>query len=315
MAKFSKLFKISISFIFVVFFVLLFLTIFSEKIPSFNSNEKKLRRLSDDEIAIFTIFKYFDYCFFPFLGVSFFVPCIYCSENNEGQDQKKERENGAFVLNNVCYIINLLFLTISCVNFIHLVQFNYSLTVFIFSLLYFLIRSTIYIGVSIKCKDSCFRGICEWGYLKLLYTAGCCFFAPCKNKGCRDVLTCSEECNCCFGLVYFIGVICHIVFTPIYYFGLLIFSIFWLIGKFFVFISCCDCCWCKEEYDIVDFMFNGTSNTPLNISDREEDKVDETKKEIKKIVKTLPKDKKDFFKFSKKIFSGFKKKIKEEEKK
>ena len=38
-------------------------------------------------------------------------------------------------------------------------------------------------------------------------------------------------------------------------------------------------------------MFNGTSNTPLNISDREEDKVDETKKEIKKIVKTLPKDK------------------------
>lgn len=129
------------------------------------------------------------------------------------------------------------------------------------------------------------------------------------------MLTCSEECNCCFGLVYFIGVICHIVFTPIYYFGLLIFSIFWLIGKFFVFISCCDCCWCKEEYDIVDFMFNGTSNTPLNISDREEDKVDETKKEIKKIVKTLPKDKKDFFKFSKKIFSGFKKKIKEEEKK
>ena len=59
-----------------------------------------------------------------------------------------------------------------------------------------------------------------------------------------------------------------------------------MIGKFFVFISCCDC-WCKEEYDINNFRFTG-EDIPLNSSEQNED---EDKNEVKKIRK---KNKKKF---------------------
>jgi hypothetical protein len=61
---------------------------------------------------------------------------------------------------------------------------------------------------------------------------------------------------------------------------LLFYDLFWLIGKFFVFICCCDC-WLKEEYDMDSFRFNETSNTRLDDQDSQEGK--KIKKEIKKI--------------------------------
>ena len=321
MAKLPKFVKISISFTFIALFTLLSIALFSEKISVVNSPERRLRRL-ESEIVIFTILKIFNYIFFPFLLVAIFVvPCFYCIKTNADQEQNQDDNdeivrNYGFILNHICYIINNFFLISSCVNFIFGIQFNYSLTVFVFSCIYFLTSSIIYIIFSTKCKEMCFAGICEWKFLKMMFTAGCCFFAPCKNKDCQDFLkfTC-EEFNCCFFVIYFITILYYIAHLFIYYLGLLVYSIFWLISKFFVFISCCDGCWCKEEYDMDYFMKTGKSKTSIISPSTEDDKDDIDEKDVKKIIDQIPKDKKHMIKFSLKYFEGIKKAIKEEEKK
>ena len=67
----------------------------------------------------------------------------------------------------------------------------------------------------------------------------------------------------------------------VYYLGLVFYALFWLIGKFFVYIFCCDC-WLKEDYDMDSFRFTRTSNTQLDVPESEEE--EEVKKEIGKII-------------------------------
>jgi len=322
MAKLSKVLKISISFTFVVLFTLLSITLLSEKNSVLNSGEIRLRRLGA-ETVIFKILEIFNYIFFPFFIVAVFViPCFYCIKSNSNSEQDNETDeivrNYGFIFNHICYIINIFFLISSCVNFIFGIKFNYSLTVFVFSCIYFLTSSIIYIIFSTKAKELCFAGICEWKYLKMMFTAGCCFFAPCNNNDCQDFLklTC-EEFNCCSCFIYLIAICYYIANFFIYYLGLLVYSIFWLISKFFVFISCSDDCWCKEEYDMDHFMKTGKSKTSIISSSTEDEKKDDDidEKEVKQIIDQFPKDKKKKIKFSLKVFKGLIKKIEEEEKK
>ena len=156
-------------------------------------------------------------------------------------------------------------------------------------MLILLIRSIFYIVDATKYRKNCFGGICEWGYLGMMYTAGCLFCAPCKEEECKDIckeFETGDGESCCICCCSSLGGICYLLHVFNYYFGLLAYSIFWMIGKFFVFISCCDC-WCKEEYDINNFRFTG-EDIPLNSSEQNED---EDKNEVKKIRK---KNKKKF---------------------
>ena len=148
-----KLSRIITSFLFITALVILSFY-FIEKIPALDSHENKLRRL-EDEMALFTIFRVFDYFFFVFLLVAIIsgllIPCI----NNCCDDEKKATFNDEkdkllaekvhFFLNNVCYIINIGFLITSGVNFICDIEFTYSLTVFVFSTIYLIVRSIFYI--------------------------------------------------------------------------------------------------------------------------------------------------------------------------
>ena len=54
-------------------------------------------------------------------------------------------------------------------------------------MLILLIRSIFYIVDATKYRKNCFGGICEWGYLGMMYTAGCLFCAPCKEEECKDI--------------------------------------------------------------------------------------------------------------------------------
>ena len=308
-----KLSRIITSFLFITVLVLLSIY-FIEKIPALDSHENKLRRL-EDEMALFTIFRVFDYFFFVFLLVAIIsgllIPCI----NNCCDDEKKATFNDEkdkllaekvhFFLNNVCYIINIGFLITSGVNFICDIEFTYSLTVFVFSAIYLIVRSIFYIVYAAKHRENCFGGICEWGYLGMMYTAGCIFFAPCKEKECKNICDefkddKGESCYCCICCCCSLGGICYLLHVFDYYFGLLAYSIFWMIGKFFVFISCCDC-WCKEEYDIESFKFNGEG--PLNSSEPNDDNDEEDKNDVKEIKDIIKKKIKKIKKKNKKKFA------------
>lgn len=308
----SKLFKIFKSFLFIILSVLLSISLFSEKIPALNLGKEKLRRLGDATV-IFDILHVLDGFFIPFLVFhliwSLIIVC-YATSEEAAHASKEELKNYNFFWNNICYIISISYLVISCINFINDVHFGYSVFVFTVSVLYILIRSIIYICFASKGRAYCFAGICEWGYLKLMYTAGCLFFQPCENKEVREIFSCSgnEGCDggkCCVSTMVIITYLINIL---LYYPGLLIYSLFWMIGKFFVYISCCDCCWCKEEYDMDFFRFNGTGDTPLNINEDD----DKEEKEIKKKINEVKKDTK---KTAKKIFSDAKKSIKKFSKK
>ena len=160
--KISKIYKISL---FTFLFILLTLFVLSKEILSFNNKEKKLRKLGAEKVC-FTIFRIFDYFFYFFLLGTFFAPCICCFGDEEDNKYKTENRNIAFFVNKTLYIINVGYLITSGVNFINDVEFGYSLSIFIFSVLYFLISSTIYIIMSLKCKEKCFPGICQRGIFK-----------------------------------------------------------------------------------------------------------------------------------------------------
>ena len=162
-SKISKIYKITL---FTFLFILLTLFILSKESLAFNNKEKKLRKLGAENFC-FTIFRIFDYFFYFFLLGTFFAPYACCfGDGKESNPYKTENRNIAFFLNKTLYIINIGYLITSGVNFINDVEFGYSLSIFIFSLLYFIISSTTYIIMSLKCKEKCFPGICQWGYLK-----------------------------------------------------------------------------------------------------------------------------------------------------
>ena len=136
MSKFSKILKISLSFVFIVIFALLSVSVFTEKIQGLNIHEKKLRKLGA-ETVFFTIFSIFDYFFYPFLLVTFFAPCIYCCKDENIPENNIETKRWGFIFNNICYIINICYLITSGVNFINDVEYGYSLSIFIFASIYF----------------------------------------------------------------------------------------------------------------------------------------------------------------------------------
>ena len=278
-SKISKIYKISL---FTFLFILLTLFIILKESLAFNNKEKKLRKLGEEN-ACFTIFRIFDYFFYLFLFGSFFAPCA-CCEEKESNEYKIENRNLAFFLNKTIYIINVGYLIISGVNFINDVEFGYSLSIFIFSLLYFLISSTTYIILSLQFKEKCFPGICQWGYLKKMLTAPCFFFAPCKEKECCGPLLTEEgDCSCPCCCLFCIGILLDLLYGFVYYIGLAFYSLFWLIGKFFVNIGCNDDCWLKEDYNVDTLRFTkSTLDTPLDVSEEREDK--KVKKVINKII-------------------------------
>ena len=116
-----------------------------------------------------------------------------------------------------------------------------------------------------------------------MLTAPCFFFAPCKEKECCGPSR-AEEGNCCpCCCLYCIGILLDLLYGFVYYIGLAFYSLFWLIGKFFVNIGCNDDCWLKEDYNVDNLRFTkSTLNTPLDISEEEEEK--EVKKVINKII-------------------------------
>ena len=127
--------------------------------------------------------------------------------------------------------------------------------------------------MSLKCKEKCFPGICQWGYLKKMLTAPCCFFAPCKERECLRIFQREEgSCDfCSICLFSYLGELLCITNVIIYYIGLAFYAIFWLIGKFFVYISCSDDCWLNEDYDMDTLRFTRTLNAQPDIHEGEED--------------------------------------------
>lgn len=157
--------------------------------------------------------------------------------------------------------------------------------------------------MSVHCKEMCFPGICQWGYLKNTLSAPCCFFAICKEEECRKIFLSEETTgmiSCCGCLYAFCFSTCIIV----YYIGLIFYALFWIIGKFFVFIYCKDC-WLKEEYDMDNFRF---INAP-EVEESKEEKI--VKKEVEKIVSK--KKQKKIVNFFNKYLKKVEKKIEEEE--
>ena len=165
--------------------------------------------------------------------------------------------------------------------------------------------------MSLKCKEKCFPGICQWGYLKIMPSAPCLFFEPCKNKeSCGKFLTEEGGCCCCFCFSC-IGFFLFLFYGFVYYIGLAFYSLFWLIGKFFVYIGCSDDCWLKEDYDMDNFRItHSTLDTPLDVSEEEEDK------EVKKVIdKIIPKKaQKKIKKITKNVTKNVTKKIEKAEK-
>ena len=310
--KYSKRLGISKFFLFITLFLLLSFSFLSKENRAFNFYETNLRKLGV-EIVVFTIIRIFDYFYCPFFFIAFFyAPCLYCYLNEEDPSNDIESKNLTFFVNKVIYIINIGYIIASGVNFINDVEYGYSLFVFICASIYFLISSILYILISVNCKDICFPGICQWGYLKNMLIAPCCFFSPCKEEECRKKFTCQEnDCNCCcICCIPPLGLCLCIWYILVYYLGLAFYALFWLIGKFFVFISCCDC-WLKEDYDMDSFRFTRTSNTQLVVPESEEEK--EVKKKIDKIVPK--KEQKQMKKITNNIVKRLKKTIKETDKK
>ena len=282
----SAISKISKTLLFFTLFILIFSFISKEK-SDVNNYRKNLRQLSD-EMALFTIFKVFDWFFFFFFAVSFCcAPCLYFITEEDPQNDSIAKTFSFFV-NKIFYIIDIGYLITSAINFINDVEYKYSLAVFICALILFIMHSIIYIVFSVNFEERCFPGICQWEYLKVMLTAPCCFFAPCREEECKEICKSEENCcNCYTCLASICACFLYITNVIIYYFGLIFYTLSWLIGKFFVFISCCDC-WCKEEYDMNSFNFSKTSNTPLVIPETNVDK--EVKKQLDKLI---PKEQKD----------------------
>ena len=302
-SKYSKL--ILFFTLFLALLLLIFPFLSNEKSTSY-FQKKNLRRLGVEEY-LFKVLSVFNYFFYPFFLLSFCaVPWLNCLIDDD-PEQDIIAKRVAFFGNKICYIINTGYLVSSCANFIFGVEEKYSLSILICSSLYFIIHSIFYISCCNECKEKCFPGICQWKFLGNMYKAPCCFFYPCKNKEeeenekgiCKEINKCCEECCCCVCIISSIGGILYLTNVTCYYVGLLIYSLFWLIGKFFVFISCCDC-WLKEKYDVDDFMITQTSDTSLAIPDvpqtKEENKVKEIvekiisedeQKEIKNVSKGL----------------------------
>ena len=210
MSKFncSKTLKIYKLYLLTILFLLLTFSFLSKETLVFNNNEKNLRKL-DAEKVCFTIFRLFDYFFYCFFLLTFFAPCLCCFEQQDNEFHEVNR-NLAFFTNKIIYIINVGYIIISGINCIYNIEFRYSLSIFILSSLYFLISSTTYVIMSLKCKEKCFPGICQWGYLKKMLAAPCCFFAPCKERECRRIFQSEEgRCDFCFGAFFLILVGCY----------------------------------------------------------------------------------------------------------
>ena len=145
-----------------------------------------------------------------------------------------------------------------------------------------------------------------------MFVAPCCFFAPCKEEECSNIIQCKEECcNCCICCISYIALWLYITNTFIYFIGLVFYSLFWIIGKLFVSISCCDC-WLKEDYDMDSFRFTRASNTELVDSESKE-----VEKEVKKNIDKLitKKEQKEIKKISNNIIKRFQKTLKGSNKK
>ena len=151
-----------------ILFVALFLLVifFFSKGNTNNSQNKNLRQLSASEV-FFTFLSVFNYFFYPFFIVSFcYGPCIYFSCFNDSKDPDNDDETKLYVFftNKIFYIINLGYFVSSLINFVNDFQYEYSLSIFICSTIYLIMYSIIYIICSAKCKEMCFRGLCQWGY-------------------------------------------------------------------------------------------------------------------------------------------------------
>ena len=290
-----------------LFITLFVLTIFFFSIGNTpaNSQVKTLRRLDASEV-LFTVLSIFNYFFYIFFFISFCIgPCFYYTVLNNSPDLDNDDETKLYVffINKILYIINIGYFFSSLINFINDIEYEYSLSIFICSTIYLVMYSIIYIIFSIKCKEMCFRGFCQWGFLYLLTTAPCCFFAPCEDEECKKAMKLDEDCynfycfcfSCCGVLFYLTNIFC-------YYSGLLIYTLFWLIGKFITYLCCCCDCWCKDDYDI-NSLFNKSSNTP-NIPSPFVSKEPEEEKNAKKNPEDMipEKNKEDY----KKIKTNFK---------
>ena len=288
-----------------LFLVLLLFSLLLKENIVLNSERKNLRRLDSVAAveAVFTALSIFNYFYFPFLALSYcLTPCLLCLKDEEPEKDLMNKRM-TFLGNKICYIINIGYLASSCINFIFGFQEKYSLAILICSSLYFISSSIFFITCCSEFKEKCFPGICEWKYIGNMYKAPCCFFIPCKNREDeKEMITeyCKscEECCCGVCCLTAISEFCFITYITCYYFGLLIYSLFWLIGKFFVFISCCKC-WLKEKFEAEDddnFMFSKNKHIILDNEEDEEKKVKEIaeklisktdKKEIKKVAKSL----------------------------
>jgi len=303
--KFSLIPKITLAFLFITFSILFTVSFFHAEKP-----EKKLLRQLSAEKVLFRIFRVFNYFFIPFFVVSFFLaPWLYCVEDKEDIDRDAEDRNLAFFVNKAFYIIDIGYITSSGLNFFFDDQnereHKYTLFIFICSIIYFLMHSILNASFSMKFKKKCFPGICQWGYLKLIFTAPCFLFVPCNEEE-HSQIKCDEDfpccCTCCCGCC---GVILYLTNVFCFYFGLIIYSPFWLIGKFFVYVCCCKC-WCKKNYDVDSFKFTKASIMLIEEPESKEDK--KIKEEINKIIpeeeqKKIEKKANNFFARIKKFFS------------
>lgn len=288
--------------LFITLFVLTIL-LFSKGNTPANSQDKALRQLDASEV-FFKFLSVFNYFFYFFFFISFCIgPCFYCAVFNSSQDPDNDDETKLYVffINKILYIINLGYFVSSLINFVNYIEYEYSLSIFICSTIYLIMYSIIYIIFSAKCKEICFRGFCQWGYLYLMATAPCCFFAPCEDEECKKCIKSDEDwCNCCCFCCSCCGLLFYLTNIICYYTGLLFYTFFWLIGKFIVYISCCDC-WCKDEYEVDSIMFNKTSNTNSPFVSKESE---EERKAKKKLEDLIPDNKKEDYKKAKKNFKS-----------
>ena len=288
--------------LFITLFVLTIL-LFSKGNTPANSQDKALRQLDASEV-FFKFLSVFNYFFYFFFFISFCIgPCFYCAVFNSSQDPDNDDETKLYVffINKILYIINLGYFVSSLINFVNYIEYEYSLSIFICSTIYLIMYSIIYIIFSAKCKEICFRGFCQWGYLYLMATAPCCFFAPCEDEECKKCIKSDEDwCNCCCFCCSCCGLLFYLTNIICYYTGLLFYTFFWLIGKFIVYISCCDC-WCKDEYEVDSIMFNKTSNTNSPFVSKESE---EERKAKKKLEDLIPDNKKGVYKKAKKNFKS-----------
>ena len=148
----------------------------------------------------------------------------------------------------------------------------------------------------------CFRGFCRWGFLYLLTTAPCCFFASCENEECKKTFKLDEDCyNCCCFCFSCLGVLFYLTNIFCYYTGLLFYTLFWLIGKLISYLCSYDC-WCKDDYDMDSSLLNKSSNTPNIPSPFVGNEPEEERILIKNLEDIIPENNKEDYKIPKKNF-------------